>query len=124
MKVCFACKKELDDSDTYLNAFKLDKEGIAIPIGMKDKDVICNECFVKEKSLYKAPGTLYVNPNVKQFEIHDKVLTPEEISEIYKRGPPKVDDGSPHLISHRDERDGYLWIDGKKVKKDNPKNST
>ena len=29
MKVCFACKKELDDSDTYLNAFKLDKEGIA-----------------------------------------------------------------------------------------------
>jgi hypothetical protein len=91
---------------------------------MKDKDVICNACYLKESSQYKKDqGTLYVNPMVSGFEIHDKVLTPEEIKSMYERELPGIQDNTPHVISHRDEKEGYFWIDGKKVKKDNPENS-
>ena len=42
--------------------------------------MICNACYLKESSQSKKDqGTLYVNPMVSGFEIHDKVLTPEEI---------------------------------------------
>ena len=124
MKICFVCKKQISESDKYLNVFTLGKEGIAIPVGMKGKDVICNECYVKEKNQYKQnQRTLYVSPNVRGVEIHDKALTPEEIKAMYERGPPTVDDKTPHIISHKDEKDDYLWIDGKKIKKDNPEDS-
>ena len=47
------------------------------------------------------------------------MLTSEEMKAMYERGPPGVPDDVTHFIGHKDEKDSYLWIDGKKVKKDN-----
>ena len=44
---------------------------------------------------------------------------PEEIKAIYERGRRGVPDSTTHYIWHIDEKEGFLWIDGKKVKIDN-----
>jgi hypothetical protein len=125
MKICFLCKRQLSHSDTYYDISKLLREHIAIPIRMNKNDVICEDRYQKLKDEYKPQQTSHINTNVggvevRGVEFHDKALTPEEMKAMYERGPPGVADSTTHVIGHKDEKDGYLWIDGKKVKKDNP----
>jgi hypothetical protein len=101
------------------------KESIAIPFGMKKNDVLCQECYLNLRSEYKQERAAEIKSNqggieVRGVEFHDKALSPEEIKAMYERGPPGVPDSTTHFIGHKDEKDGYLWIDGKKVKKDKP----
>jgi hypothetical protein len=42
---------------------------------------------------------------------------------MYERGPPTFEDKEPHFISHKDEDEGYLWVDGKRIKKNQPEES-
>ena len=125
MKICFLCKRQLSKLDTYYDISKLLKARIAIPTGMKKNDVACEECYLKLTNEYKPQRSSDINTNeagieVRGVELHDKALTPEEIKAMYERGPPGVPDSTTHFISHNDEKNGHLWIDGKKVKKDNP----
>jgi len=91
--------------------------------GVKDnpQTLLCDRCFHEEKAKQIKSNTTVGSENVevRGVEIHNKALTPEEIKETFEKGPPGVDDKEPHVIDHDDEEKGYLWIDGKKVKKDN-----
>jgi hypothetical protein len=93
---------------------------------MKKNDAICEDCYQKLRNEYKLkpPQSSQINTSeggveIRGVEFHDKALTPEEIKAMYERGPPGVADSTTHFIGHKDEKDGYLWLDGKKVKKDN-----
>lgn len=120
MKNCFLCMGQLSNSDISHDVFSLMKENIAVPVGMKKNDAICEDCYVKLTNEYKPQRAAESGIEVKDIEFHDKVLTPEEIKAMYERGPTGVPDSTTHFIGHKDEKDGYLWIDGKKVKKDKP----
>jgi hypothetical protein len=130
MHRCFLCKRQLSASDTHFDISRLIKERIAVPIRMEKNNVICEHCYVKLMNEYKQQQkpqkASNINANkggleVRGAEFHDKVLSPKEIKAMYERGPPGVADSTTHFIGHKDEKDGYLWIDGKKVKKDNPR---
>ena len=124
-KTCFLCNRDFFKSEKKFGPLDLGKEGIEIPARMTEKDQICEECYLKEKSRYKhsKKPSFSVGPDVRGVEIHDKVLSPEEIKKMYERGPPSFDDKTVHTINHKDEDEGYMWVDGKKVKKHNPKDS-
>jgi len=118
-KTCFLCNNEIDNSSKTWNALDLGKEGIVIPEGMTTKDVICEQCYDNEQAKYQKP-TQPKRPSIqiRGASFHKgRVLTPEEIKEEYERGPPSFDDDKIHVIDHKDEDEGYLEIDGKKVRK-------
>ena len=122
MKTCFLCKRQLTNTDIIHDVSNLLKENIAIPVGMKKNDVICEQCYVKLTNEYRSQRTVESKNNgsgieTGRVEVHDKVLTLEERKALFEKGPPGVTDSTPHFIGHKDEKDGYLWIDGKKVKK-------
>lgn len=87
---------------------------------------ICDECYHEQKAQQIKSDTTLGSPGVevRGASIHlNKVMTPEEIKREFEKGPPKFDDKELHVIDHEDEKSGNLWIDGKKVRKDNPDES-
>ena len=123
MTDCFLCNQEISKSEKKHGVFELGKDGIVIPMGMTARDIICNECYHKEKAQYEK-SSIQVGKNVSEVSFHDKELSPEEVKELFEKSrPPSFEDKEPHLVSHKDEDEGYLWIDGKKVKKDNSMDS-
>jgi hypothetical protein len=75
---CFLCGITLNSSDKRFGPMNLGKEGIVIPSGMKPNNVICNACYHKEKAQYEK-SQMHVGSSVGRVEVHDKVLTPEQI---------------------------------------------
>jgi len=93
--------------------------------GENQKVLLCDKCYHEGRAEQIKSNTTVGSQNVEVSGItnHNKVMTPEEIKKEFEKGPPKVDDKEPHIIDHDDENEGYLWIDGKKIKKDNPDES-
>lgn len=114
---CYICKNKFKDAEKQYTIYDLGKVGIIIPQGMTLKDRVCQACYFHEDSkLVKVTD----DPSIQigGIEIHDRVLSEEEIKKMFEKGPPKFEDRTVHSISHKDEDEGYLWIDGKKVRKD------
>lgn len=118
LPICYICKNPFKNSERNYTLSDLGKSGIIIPQGMTSKDRVCHACYFTEDNK-RVKVTQDPSIQIRGLEIHDKALTPEEIKEMFERGPPNIDDRQPHIISHKDEDEGYLWIDGKKVKKEN-----
>src|SRR6185503_20137664 len=100
MRHCFVCRKAISDS-SYLTIFRLGKEGIIIPVGMKGKDVICNECYEKQKDSYEG-SDLYLGPMVKGYTEYNRALTDDEYRRILEsartHGLEMIDEDAPYLV--------------------------
>jgi len=84
--------------------------------------LLCDECYHQGRAQQIKSNTTVGSENVevRGATIHTNIQNPGDIiKDLLEKGPPQVDDKELHVIDHDDEDKGYLWIDGKKVKKDN-----
>lgn len=107
MANCFVCNNSLKTWEKRYSISEMGKYGILIPYGMTSKDRICHSCYSNNQTKITDDPSIQVGG----IEVFDKILTQDEIKQIYERGPPKINTDGSQIIFHKDKNNEISRID-------------